>query len=489
MNRIGRQPAAAEHRTRKQRLRELFDRLAPERDRWIERNAFYYQQDLAYMRFLVPSGVRVLEIGCGTGQLLEGLHASHGVGVDISTRMIEEARKHRSPTLTLEQGDVEDPSVVRSLGENGPFDVIVLSDTLGYLDDCLGTLQQLGALCGAETRIVVAYYSHLWEPALDLATWLGRRMPSGEVNWLGSDDLANLLDLAGYEVVKREWRQLVPFRLLGLGSLANRYLATLPVIRKLCIRHYLVARLSPPEAQRPPSCSVVIPCRNERGNIEEAVQRLPRFCDDLELVFVEGGSTDGTWEEIQRVQGAHPQRRISALRQPGTGKYDAVKAGFEKAGGDVLIIMDADLTVPPAEIPQFYKLLASHKGEFVNGTRLVYGMEFSAMQFLNYWANRSFAAVFSYLLNQRFSDTLCGTKALRKSAYQAIARNRDFFGDFDPFGDFDLIFGAAKLNLRIIEVPVHYAARRYGETQISRFSDGWLLLRMTLFAYRKLKAF
>ncbi len=489
MTHFGNQALVGKHRARKQRLRDLFDRLAPERDCWIERNTFYYEQDLAYMKFLVPPGVHILDVGCGTGRLLEGLRPSKGLGVDLSRPMIDVARKNRISALEFEQGDIEDPGVIRRLNDYGPFDVIVLSDTLGYLDDCLGTLQRLRSLCNEETRIVVAYYSHLWEPLLNLATWLGRRMPSGEVNWLGADDLANLLDLAGYEVVKREWRQLIPFKLLGLGNLANRFLATLPLVRKLCIRHYLVARLSPAQARRPLSCSVVIPCRNERGNIEAAVTRLPPFCDDLELVFVEGGSNDGTWKEIQRVRRTHPDRKILALRQTGTGKYDAVRAGFEHANGDILIIMDADLTVPPEEIAQFYDLLVSGKGEFVNGTRLVYGMELSAMQFLNYWANRMFAAVFSYLLNQRFSDTLCGAKALRKSAYDAISRNRDFWGDFDPFGDFDLIFGAAKLNLRIVEVPVHYAARRYGETEISRFSDGWLLLRMILFAYRKLKAF
>jgi hypothetical protein len=114
-------------------------------------------------------------------------------------------------------------------------------------------------------------------------------------------------------------------------------------------------------------------------------------------------------------------------------------------------------------------------------------MENEAMRTLNRIANHGFSLLFSWLLNQRFTDTLCGTKVLRKRHYEVIKANRSYFGDFDPFGDFDLIFGAAKHNLKIVEVPITYGARVYGETQISRFAHGWLLLRMVMFAYVKLK--
>jgi glycosyltransferase involved in cell wall biosynthesis len=233
----------------------------------------------------------------------------------------------------------------------------------------------------------------------------------------------------------------------------------------------------------------VIPCRNERGNIEAAVKRLPRFCEDLEIIFVEGHSADGTLLEIERVIGAYPHYDIRAFVQPGKGKGDAVRKGFSEARGDVLIILDADLTTPPESMPRFYDAIATGKGEFINGSRLVYPMEKDAMRFLNHAANRIFSLLFSWLLNQRFTDTLCGTKVLSRRNYQIIAANRSYFGDFDPFGDFDLIFGASKLNLKVLEVPVNYLSRSYGETQISRFRHGLLLLRMVVFAFRKLKAF
>ena len=237
-----------------------------------------------------------------------------------------------------------------------------------------------------------------------------------------------------------------------------------------------------------PRCSsVVVPCRNERGNIEGAVLRTPVLAKWQEIIFVEGNSTDGTYEECERVRAAYPDHNIQVMRQSGKGKGDAVRKGFAAARGDILVILDADLTVPPESLPKFVTALTQGKGEFINGSRLVYPFESGAMRFLNTLANRSFAAIFSWLLNQRFTDTLCGTKVLRKSHYDKIVANRGYFGDFDPFGDFDLIFGAAKLNLKIIEVPIRYADRRYGETNISRFRHGWLLLRMVAFAFRKMK--
>jgi len=471
---------------RKARVLELAQRLAPERNRWIERNAFFYEQDEKYMRFLVPEGLRVLDLGCGTGRMLAALKPARGVGVDISSNMIEIA--HRDfPSLEFVAGDVEDPAVVSSL--TGPFDVIVLSDTIGTLEDCQATFERLHGLCTPDTRLVVAYYSRLWEPVLRVGELIGQKMPILQQNWLSTGDIANLLRLADFDVIKREWRQLLPKRLLGLGTLVNSYIAPWPVIRRACLRNYVVARSMKALTRRALSATVLIPCRNERGNIEAAVTRLPRFCDDIELLFVEGHSRDGTLEEIRRVMAAHPDRDIKVLRQNGTGKGDAVRTGFAAARGDVLMILDADLTMPPEWMPKFYEALVSGKGEFINGTRLAYPMENEAMQLLNHIANRVFSWLFTWLLNQRFTDTLCGTKVLTRKHYLSIAANRGYFGDFDPFGDFDLIFGAAKLNLKVIEIPVAYANRTYGETQISRFRHGWLLLRMVAFAFRKLKAF
>lgn len=470
----------------KQSIEEAFNQIASERDKWIEKNSFFYEEDRNYMRFLVPEGLKVLELGCGTGELLAALKPSKGVGVDISEKMVALAQG-KFPELKFIAGDAESAEQIKKL--DGPFDIIILSDLVGFLEDCEATLSNLHTLCTPDTRIIISYYSRLWEPVLNLAQLFGAKMPQGAQNWLSTDDISNLLYLSDFDEIKREWRQLLPKRAFGLGALVNRYMGTLPLIRKLSLRNYIVARPVRDTKPHNYSATVLVPCRNEKGNIENAVKRLPEFCDDLEVIYVEGHSSDGTYEECLRVKDAYPHMKIKVFQQPGKGKGDAVRMGFNEATGDVLMILDADLTVPPEDMPKFYNAIKNGKGNFINGTRLVYPLEPGAMRFLNFWANRTFAVIFSFLLNQRFTDTLCGTKVLTKKHYDEIVANRSYFGDFDPFGDFDLIFGAAKLNLKIIEVPVRYADRIYGQTQISRFSHGWLLVRMVIFAFRKLKAF
>jgi glycosyltransferase involved in cell wall biosynthesis len=278
---------------------------------------------------------------------------------------------------------------------------------------------------------------------------------------------------------------LVPFRALGLDWLANRWLA--PLVGWFCLTVFIVARPARTSASQARTVSVVIPARNEAGNIAAAVARTPEMGAGTELIFVEGHSRDDTWAQIQKVAAEHPERKIKILQQTGKGKGDAVRAGFAVATGDILMILDADLTMPPEDLPKFYAVLASGRAEFANGVRLVYPMDEKAMQFLNLCANKTFGLIFTWLLGQPVKDTLCGTKVLSRAHYESIAANRAYFGDFDPFGDFDLLFGAAKLNLKIADVPIRYRERTYGTTNIQRWRHGWLLLQMVLFAARKLK--
>ena len=472
--------------SRKRAFLDHAERIAPQREAYLRRASFFHAEDLRYLKFLIPEGLRVLEVGCGTGDVLAALRPSQGVGIDFSPAMIAEATR-RHPELDLRVGDAEDDDFVAALP--GPFDVILIADTIGSLDDCQAALERLHRHCTRETRLVVVYYSHLWEPLLPVAEWLGLRARQPRQNVLSPADIHALGNLADFDLVKSESRLLSPLWLFGVGRFLNRFVSMLPVIRHLSLRHYSVCR-SLRHAQDEPvtSCTVLIPVRNERGNVERAIKELPVFCDDLEVLFVEGHSKDGTYEEIERVIAAYPERDIKLMRQPGKGKGDAVFAGFDAARGDVLMILDGDLTMPPDQIPKFWQALKSGKGEFVNGSRLVYPMEDEAMQFLNLIANKSFSYLFTWLLGQRFTDTLCGTKVLRRSDYARLKAGRAYFGDFDPFGDFDLIFGAAKLNLRCVDVPIRYASRTYGSTQISRFSHGWMLIRMVVFAFFRIKA-
>ncbi len=468
-----------------QLVEQFFDGVAPRRDFWIGKNRYYYREIERLARLLVPEGSRVLELGCGTGGLLAAVKPSVGVGVDVSGRMIEIARS-KYPGLRFIHSAAEDLQLEED------FDYIILSDTLSSSYDVQAVLKGVRRLASPRTRILITTFNYLWQPLIWLAMKLGQRMPQPPQNWLSRADLANLCALAGLQTIVSSHLLLCPRHIPGLSGFINRFIAHLPLVNHLCLVQYRLVRkmdvIAPEAAGSRYSCSVVIPARNEKGNIENAVKRMPRLGRDTEIIFVEGNSRDGTWEEILRVARVYGgEWDIRALRQEGAGKGDAVRLGFSAARGDILMILDADLTVAPEDLSKFYEAIATGQGEFINGCRLVYPMEKQAMAFLNNLGNKFFGALFSYLLGIRLKDTLCGTKVLFRWEYDKIAAGRAFFGDFDPFGDFDLIFGAVKQGLKVIEVPIRYRSRTYGSTNINRFRDGWLLLRMSVFAARKIK--
>lgn len=459
-----------------------WDEIAQQRSKPSPFGREYYRRLFAIYRQLIPPGLRVLEIGSGSGDLLASLQPSAGVGVDFSTDMVGWASE-RHPDLQFVVADAHQLERIE-----GPFDAIVLSDLLNDIWDVQGVLGELQKFCISGTRVVLNVYSHVWEAPLRIAAACRLARPKLRQNWLTLEDVNNLLVLSGFEMVSHREEILFPVPIPGLRALMNEYVVKLWPFRYLALTHVVVARPAPHAASpAKPTVSVVVPARNEAGNIERIVNEVPEMGAGTELVFVEGHSTDDTFATIQAAMQARPARRIRLHRQTGTGKGDAVRLGFENASGDVLMVLDGDLTVDPATLPRFYEAIRSGRGEFINGVRLVYPMEKEAMRPLNFLGNKFFSLAFSWLLGQPIKDTLCGTKVLRREDYQRIARNRHYFGDFDPFGDFDLLFGAAKLNLKIVELPVRYGARRYGTTNIERWRHGWLLLKMVVFAARRIK--
>jgi SAM-dependent methyltransferase len=459
---------------------DYFNSIAPVRKKWKNKRKYYNKSLEKYFSFIIPSGSNVLEIGCGTGDLLNAVNPSRGVGIDFSEKMIGIA-KESFPGLTFYVDDIE------ALKLNEKFDYIIMSDLTMSLWDIQKAFENLSKVCHSETKIVISNYNFLWEPILKLAENLGLKLKQPNQNWLSTTDINNLLNLTGFEMIKTERKIQIPFYIPLLTVLFNRFFANLPLLNKLNLISLIVARPVTRSADKEYSVSILVPARNEKGNIENAIKRLPDFGSSQEFIFVEGHSSDNTYEEILRVQKAYPDKDIKAIIQSGKGKGNAVREGFDIATGDILFILDADLTTPPEDMPKFYNALKENKGEFINGCRLVYPMEDQAMRLLNLIANKSFGLLFSYLLGQNLKDTLCGTKVLFKKDYEKIKRNRIYFGDFDPFGDFDLLFGAAKLNMKITEIIVRYKDREYGATQISRFKHGWLLIKMCVFAARKIK--
>jgi ubiquinone/menaquinone biosynthesis C-methylase UbiE len=445
--------------------------------------AAYYAERL-HRRYcqLVPDGLRVLEIGCGKGDLLASLKPSRGVGVDFSPAMVAEAKRCH-PELDIRENDAQ------QLNLDETFDVVILSDLVNDLWDVQAVLQQVRTVCKPNTRVILNSYSKLWQGPLGLVRKLKFANPVLPQNWLTPADILNLLHLSGLERVTSSREILSPVRLGPISELMNRIVVRLWPFNHAAITNFVVARPQPSLTRKPESrsVSVIVPARNEAGNIEDIVRRMPQMGSRTELIFVEGNSTDDTYDVIKRVLAESDSDDLMLLKQPGKGKGDAVRHGYAHASGDILMILDADMTVAPEELPRFYEAINNGTGEFINGVRLVYPMEGEAMQFLNHLGNKFFGVAFTWLLQQPIKDTLCGTKVLTRESYDVIAANRSYFGEFDPFGDFDLLFGAAKLNLKIIDMPVRYRDRTYGSTNIDRWRHGVVLLRMAAFAARKLR--
>lgn len=461
---------------------EHWDAVARSMDTWRGFGGYYHRRIEEVYRFMVEPGKRVVEIGCAQGDLLAALKPSFGVGVDFSGEMIARARK-RYPEFEFIQADAH------SMDIDQKFDFIILSDLVNDLLDVQSVFQRIMHLATPRSRIIINTYSQLWELPLSIVKKLNLSKPMLPQNWLTIEDIEGLLNLSDIEVI-RHWEEIIwPLPTPLLDKLMNRVIVKMWPFKYLTLTHFFVARprFNKVYNERKPRVSVIVPARNEAGNITDIFKRVPHMGAGTELVFVEGHSQDDTYLMIEKEMRISPGRQCKLLRQTGVGKGDAVRTGFAHACGEILMILDGDLTVPPEDLPRFYDAILTGKGEFVNGVRLVYPMEQEAMRFLNLVGNKFFSLAFSWLLGQPIKDTLCGTKVFWREDYERIKQNRSYFGDFDPFGDFDLLFGAAKLNLKIIEMPIRYRERTYGSTNISRWKHGWLLLKMVMFAVRRIK--
>ncbi|MGD0342982.1 MAG: glycosyltransferase [Bacteroidales bacterium] len=465
------------------KIKEHFDSVADKRVAYRKSRSYYWNSITRFCNYFLHDDFSVLEIGCGTGELLSQVKGRRKVGIDISSQMIANAQK-QFPDIDFYVMDAQEIVIQEK------FDVIIISNLMGWLSDIQKMFHEIKKLCHRQTRIILTHYNYLWEPAIKFAELIHIKQKTPDQNWLTRGDVINFLEIEDFDVYRHNQNMLFPFYIPLISWFLNNFLSRLPFFNLFALNQYVFARPDIRIFEDNPeySVSVIIPTRNESGNIENIILRLPDFGKHLEIIFVEGHSIDDTWEKLQEIQYRYSKEHdIKITRQDGKGKSDAVRKGFEVATGEILMILDADLTVPPEDLPKFYEAYVTGKAEFINGSRLVYPMEENAMRFLNVLGNKFFSMSFSWVLEQRIKDTLCGTKVISRKDYIRLEKNREFFGEFDPFGDFDLLFGAYKLNLKIIDLPICYRERTYGNTNISRFRHGFLLLRMLFYSIGKIK--
>jgi hypothetical protein len=472
-------PAALERRVME--IREHYECITERRADYIAKNAYYYNQIFQLLRFIIPPGKRVLQVGCLTPDFLQAVEPSFGVGIDLCAGQVDLASR-RFPHLRFQLHENYE------VGNLGTFDYVMITDINDHADP-IASLRALASVMNDQTRVIVQNYNHLWEPLMRLAEWLGQKYPLPLQNWLSTPEVANILTLCNYEPLQVYRRVLAPKKIPLLSALVNSFVARLPVVDRLNMICLTVARLEPhARAKQDRSVSVVVPCRNEVGNVAAAVERIPDLGSHTEIIFCDDKSTDGTADEVRRLQQLYPERDIKLYDGPGISKALNVRTGFDHANGDILMILDADLTTMPEELHYFYDVIASGRAEFVNGSRLVFPMEGEAMRPLNIAGNRLFSSVFSFILGQRITDTLCGTKALWRLHWPAIRVLAGSWGAEDRWGDYDLLFGAAKLHLRLIDLPVHYQERVSGVTKMTkRFRNGLTMIRMCWAAFVKFK--
>lgn len=466
-------------------IKTFYNKIAVTRSKYYRRNKFYHRSILKFFSMSISKDATILELGCATGDLIGNLHPSSGVGIDISDSMIQIARD-RYPSVEFICENAEDFQTDRV------FDYIIVSGIVGNVKNIQILLEKALKWSTPDTRIFIDFYNPLWHPIIKLGEKTGLKMPEMTQNWLSVDDIENFLYISGYQVIKRKYLLFFPKYIPVVSYLLNKWIGNLPIIRRLSLDNIVIARpekpLPDPENKK---CSVVITCRDEEGNIEGLVTRMPQMGRRTEIIFVEGHSRDNTVEKIQEMIRKYPEKDIKMLTQKGIGQGDAFRYGFDEAQGDFVIWLEADLTTPPEEAIHFWNTYLENRGEYINGSRFIYKMERSSMPLINFLGNRFFGILFTLLLKQRFTDTLCGFKAISKENYLKIRHQIDYFGNFDPFGDFELIFGAIKNNLKVAEIPVHYQPRQYGESKaygqsfFSFMKHAMLLMRMSYIAFRK----
>lgn len=453
----------------------------PAPQKWNAYRKYYKNRLLELYKFAIPKNSKILEVGCGNGNLLAKLEPSIGYGIDFSQSLLKEA-KSQYPNLTFMEMDA------CNLKLDEKFDYIICSDLLNELWDVQACLARIKECCHHDSRLLINIHSNLWQIPRKIAAKLGIARPQLIQNWLTPEDLVNLLNLSGFDVVRKSSEILWPFNIPFASNFLNKFIVKIFPFSLFGLTNFLIARPIFNKRDDVPIVSVIIPARDEAGNIQAIFDRTPHMGSGTELIFVEGGSSDGTYETIEKImqaQKTHPM--VKLLRQNGKGKGDAVRLGFANARGALLMILDADLTVSPEDLPLFYDAWLNCKGDFINGVRMVYPMEGQAMPFVNMLGNKFFSIAFTYLLGQPVKDTACGTKVLTKKHCKPILENRENFGNFDRFGDWDLLFGASKFNLKIIDLPIRYRDRMYGTTKMQKWRIGYLLSRMVLVGLRKLK--
>ncbi len=436
--------------------------------RWKRKMAAYREHTIKFLSQVVPENKKVLLIGCLTSEILEALRPSYGVGLDVSEEAVRLARANcQNPNVRYHCALPEEYKTTEK------FDYVILLNVVDHSDDVLALVDSVSKFVHEDSRVILSMLNPLWHPLVKFASRLKIRIPDHKRNLVGSRILGTALEIKSFKVMDKCRRVLVPKRIPLFSWLCNQFLSRLPGFNSLCFIQYVTAKPAELKKTNRSSCSVIIPCYNEEGNITECINRVPHMGSFTEILVVNDGSKDKTEEIVRNLTPTFPNLTLITYAK-NQGKGNAVLKGLRAAKGDVVMILDADMTVPPEELTDFFEALESKTADFASGTRFLYPMEREAMRLANYFGNILFSKLVEVIVGSECSDTLCGTKAMRKIDFA------DFELEDSAWGDFDLIFHAARRKLKCVEIPVHYKSRVAGESKMKAFSSGISFLKLCL---------
>ena len=391
------------------------------------------------------------------------------------------SRKNRSinkfENVTEELLLVDDNNLIKTLNSiQGSFDLVVITDLFELTDDIYSVFKSIANILNPDGKLLVNSVNPKWNAVLKIFEKLQLKTASQDRAYIHPKKIINIAKSDGYELNQYYSRQLFPFRIFGLGKIVNKILEVILLPFNVGIKNYMVFGSYKIENQIK-SKSIIIPAKNEEKNLIPLIKRIPHFNEEYELVVVYGDSKDKTEEVVLNLENVFPELNIKVLKQSSNGKANAVWEAVEVCDMELIAILDSDQSVDPETLEHFFEILENGNADFVNGTRLIYPMEDKAMRTINTLGNKIFQFLISLVIKQKLTDSLCGTKVFKKSSVKKIKYWQNSLSSKDPFGDFDLIFSAAYAGDKILEYPVHYRARVYGETQISRFRDGFKLIK------------
>ena len=370
--------------------------------------------------------------------------------------------------------DLNDSKLTSLSTINKKYQRIILTDVVENYDDVFALLNIVSNLLTIDGKLIISSINTKYLILSRTLEFLKLKDSNENTSYIHVKKIRNITSGVGLEYQKFYTKQLFPFSFFYVGNVINKIMEIISFQLNLGIKTYIIFRPAIITNSKN-SKSIIIPAKNEEGNLVELVSRIPKF-ENTEIIFSYGKSKDNTLKVMKQITQSNKLFKFKLVKQTKNGKANAVWEALNVVENDLIAILDADISVDPETLSDFFDIIEKNNADFVNGTRLIYDMEKNSMRFLNRIGNRFFQFFISKIIKEALTDSLCGTKVFKKSYLNDLYFWQNIFGKKDPFGDFDLIFAAAYSGQKIVEMPIVYRERKYGTTQIARFKDGFKLL-------------